>query len=128
MSAEQAESTDPILAARRELHELTILSSALLRLATRVQQRCETLRHTLGDTAPIQAGEVDRYAPPGGERRARPRDQEATEPEEEEPAALLAMSLAGEGMSREQIGDYLRHSFGMQDVEALLDRVLPREH
>ena len=114
---------DPVTAARRELHELTILSSALLRLATRVQSRCDALRHTLGDVGPIAEAEVDRHAPRPGvsdaEAHAGPRRED-----DDDPAALLAMSLAGEGMSRAQIADYLRQSFGMQAPEPLLDRVL----
>ncbi len=115
---------DPVTAARRELHELTILSSALLRLATKVQARCDALRHTLGDVAPIGEDEVDRHAP----------RQPAVEPsagdassDDDDPAALLAMSLAGEGLSRDQIADYLRRSFGMQQTDELLDRVLGDE-
>ncbi len=63
MSAERSQPDEPILAARRELHELTVLSSALLRLATKVQGRCDELRRTLGDIAPVDDAEVDRHAP-----------------------------------------------------------------
>ncbi|HEX8101264.1 MAG TPA: hypothetical protein VF533_01495 [Solirubrobacteraceae bacterium] len=126
MSAER----DPIVAARRELHELAVLSSALLRLATKVQSRCDELRKTLGEVAPIDEREVDQYAPrqidADGASVAPPGGAEA-QSEEDDPAALLAMSLAGEGMSRDQISDYLRQSFGMQDTDALLDRVLPEQ-
>lgn len=115
---------DPVTAARRELHELTILSSALLRLATKVQARCDALRHTLGDVAPIGDGEVDRYAP----RHAAPAAAGADpDTDDDDPAALLAMSLASEGLSRDQIADYLRRSFGMQQTDELLDRVLGDE-
>lgn len=118
--------TEALAETRRELHDLAVLSSALLRLSTRVQSRCEALRHRLGDFEPLDEEELNRHvswvaesAPavtPGGVRGSR---------DEEEPAALLAMSLAGEGMTRQQIGDYLRHSFGMQDAEELLQRVMP---
>jgi hypothetical protein len=109
---------------RRELHELAVLSSALLRLATKVQTRCEELRRRMGALEPTEEDELSRQmswiaeSPPAGATQ-RPSD-------ESEPAALLAMSLAGEGMSRSQIGAYLRDSFGMQDTDALLERVLPR--
>jgi hypothetical protein len=119
-----ADSTDPVVAARRELHELTVLASALLRLATKVQSRLDELRHTLGDTQALDDAEIDRHAPRRLEVTAESALAEA-QSEEDDPAALLAMSLAGEGMSREQIGDYLRQSFGMQETDALLDRVLP---
>jgi hypothetical protein len=114
---------DPLVAARRELHELTILTSALLRLATKVQARCDTLRHTLGDSDPLRDEEVDHHAP----RNAGPTPplRRAGVSQAEEPAALLAMSLAGEGLTRAQISEYLHESFGMQDIDALLDRVLP---
>jgi len=119
---------DPVVAARRELHELTVLSSALLRLATKVQTRCETLRHTLGDVEPLSDAEVDRHAPPvAGSPTAEWPEAGGSPDDQEDPAALLAMSLAGEGMSREQIGEYLQQSFGMEDTDALLDRVLPQE-
>lgn len=129
--------TDPVVAARRELHELTVLSSALLRLATKVQSRCDALRHTLGDVAPLDDAEVDRHAPRGvalpGSGAAEPGHAEgdgaagSESGDEQDPAALLAMSLAGEGMSREQIAEYLAESFGMGETDALLDRVLPEE-
>jgi len=136
MSAERPQPDDPVLAARRELHELTVLASALLRLATKVHARCDALRYSLGDTGPVGDEEVDRFAPRGAALTAAPQPASgaATEPgeagngaDEGDPAALLAMSLAGEGMSREQIGEYLSQSFGMEDTEALLDRVLPEE-
>lgn len=124
-----AQRDDPIVAARRELHELTVLSSALLRLATKVQSRCDDLRRTLGDVAPLDDAEVDRHAPRrpdgAGAGPAAAPSASGHHDDEDDPAALLAMSLAGEGMSREQISDYLRRSFGMQDTDALLDRVLP---
>ena len=133
MSAERPQPDDPVLAARRELHELTVLSSALLRLATKVQSRCDALRYTLGDVGPLAEEEVDRFAPRSGMAAGGPEMTLGTGAEAEpgngtdegDPAALLAMSLAGEGMSREQIGEYLRQSFGMEDTEALLDRVMP---
>ena len=112
---------DPVTAARRELHELTILSSALLRLATKVQSRCDALRHTLGDVSPIGEDEVDRHAPRHGLDAAPGAEAGAGD---DDPAALLAMSLAGEGLSRDQIAEYLRRSFGMQETDELLDRVL----
>ncbi len=118
---------DPILAARRELHELTVLSSALLRLATKVQSRCDDLRHTLGDVTPIDDGEVDVHAPREHDVPVAPGLPSGVQADEDDPAALLAMSLASEGMSRAEIGDYLRRSFGMQDTDALLDRVLPEQ-
>jgi len=136
MSAERPQPDDPVLAARRELHELTVLASALLRLATKVHARCDALRYTLGDVGPVADEEVDRFAPRGAALAAAPRPASgaAAEPgavgngtDEGDPAVLLAMSLAGEGMSREQIGDYLRQSFGMEDTDDLLDRVLPEE-
>ena len=114
---------DPVTAARRELHELTILSSALLRLATKVQSRCDALRHTLGDVAPIGEDEVDRHAP----RQAGAAPGADASTDDDDPAALLAMSLASEGLSRDQIADYLRRSFGMQQTDELLDRVLGDE-
>jgi hypothetical protein len=126
MSVPTPSSSESIAAARRELHELTILSSAMLRLATRVQSRCDALRHTLGDVAPITDGDVDRLAPRpavDGVRAAQP--GHAHSQDDDDPAALMAMSLAGEGMSRAQIGDYLRQSFGIQETDELLDRVLP---
>ena len=119
MNTEGPSDSDPVVAARRELHELAILSSALLRLATKVQSRCDTLRRTLGDLDPLAEEEVDRHAP----REPQPSHEVAGE--KDEPAALLAMSLAGEGMSRHEISDYLRRSFGMQETSALLARVLP---
>ena len=118
---------EPILAARRELHELTVLSSALLRLATKVQSRCDELRRTLGDVAPVGEEEVDVHAPRPQEIAAADGGASGQHDEEDDPAALLAMSLASEGMSRAEIGDYLRRSFGMQDTDALLDRVLPEQ-
>ena len=126
MSAERSQPADPVLAARRELHELTILAGALLRLATRVQGRCDALRHTLGDPDPVGEGDIDRYAP----RDAAPAPAAAAATSgatQGDPAELLAMSLAGEGLSREQIGQYLRQSFGMEQTDALLDRVLGQE-
>lgn len=115
---------DPVTSARRELHELTILSSALLRLATKVQARCDALRHTLGDVGPIGEDEVDRHAP----RHAEPEVAAGeTSSDDEDPAALLAMSLAGEGLSRDQIAEYLRRSFGIEQTDELLDRVLGDE-
>ena len=130
MSAERSQPVDPVLAARRELHELTILAGALLRLATRVQRRCDALRHTLGDPGPVEEAELDRYAPrdPAAVNAAAPgRDAGGTGTSQGDPAELLAMSLAGEGLSREQIGEYLRQSFGMEQTDALLDRVLREE-
>lgn len=129
MSTERPQRDDPIMAARRELHELAVLSSALLRLATKVQARCDELRRTLGDSGPLDEGEVDRHAPRGvgAGADAAKRPAGAGQSDEDDPAALLAMSLASEGMSREQIGDYLKRSFGMQDTDALLDRVLPEQ-
>lgn len=112
---------------RRELHELAVLSSALLRLATKVQARCDELRQRLGGLEPVEEEELSRHvnwvaegpspdaSGPGPQRGG----------DEKEPAALLAMSLAGEGMSRSQIGAYLRDSFGIQDTDELLERVLP---
>ncbi len=120
-----AERDDPIVAARRELHELAVLSSALLRLATKVQGRCDELRRTLGDIAPVDDAEIDRHAPRRADGAVGAPALAGTDPDEDDPAALLAMSLAGEGMSRAEIGEYLRRSFGMQDTDALLDRVLP---
>ena len=121
--------TDPVVAARRELHELTVLSSALLRLATKVQARCDALRHTLGDIGPLDDAEVDRHAPRGVDapEPAPVADGEADADagDDQDPAALLAMSLADEGMSREQIAEYLQESFGMQETDVLLDQVLP---
>lgn len=119
---------DPIVAARHELHELTVLASALLRLATKVQGRCDALRHTLGDVAPLDEDEVDRHAPraPGGAAPVAPQGAAEAVEEGEDPALLLAMSLAGEGMTRDEIADYLRHSFGMEETDELLDRVMPR--
>lgn len=133
MSPNPSPVTDPVVAARRELHELTVLSSALLRLATKVQARCDALRHTLGDLAPLDEEEVDLHAPRGVGAAAAsapaPADGESASPEadDEDPAVLLAMSLASEGMSREQIAEYLEHSFGMEQTDELLDRVLPEQ-
>jgi len=130
-TAPDASRTDPVVAARRELHELTVLSSALLRLATKVQARCDTLRHSLGDLEPLDEGEVDLHAPRGaaadGSATAAFAEAEADPDvgEEQDPAALLAMSLAGEGMSRGQIAEYLQESFGLEETDELLDRVLP---
>jgi len=128
-TAPEASRIDPVVAARRELHELAVLSSALLRLATKVQARCDALRYTLGDAAPLDEAEVDRHAPravePGGAVAA---DVEPiADAGEEDPAALLALSLAGEGLSRQQIAEYLEESFGMQETDELLDRVLPED-
>ncbi len=120
MSVQSSPATDPVAAARRELHELTVLASALLRLATKVQTRCDALRHSLGDIAPLDDKEIDRHAPRG---QGTP-DPVAEAGQDDDPAALLAMSLAGEGMSREEISEYLRESFGMQETDELLDRVL----
>jgi len=125
--------TDPVVAARWELHELTVLSSALLRLATKVQVRCDALRYTLGDVGPLDDAEVDRHAPPvgapdgpGAVAAAPGAGEDAGEAGgDQDPAALLAMSLADEGMSRDQIADYLEESFGMGETDALLDQVLP---
>lgn len=125
---------DPVVAARRELHELAVLSNALLRLATKVQVRCDLLRHTLGDIAPLDEAEVDRHAPrgaaaavgPGGALSAGEDQGEGAAADDQDPAALLAMSLAGEGMSREQIAEYLEESFGMGETDELLDQVLPQ--
>ena len=126
MSVPTPSSSESIAAARRELHELTILSSAMLRLATRVQTRCDALRHTLGDVAPITDDEVDRHAPPVAVGEVAPvAVAVAADGEEDDPAALMAMSLAGEGLSRAQIADYLQQSFGMGETSDLLDRVLP---
>ena len=129
MSVPTPSSSESIAAARRELHELTILSSAMLRLATRVQSRCDALRHTLGDDAPITDDDVDRLAPRPAAVAPPPiaAASDGFDDGDDDPAALMAISLAGEGMSREQIGDYLRQSFGMQETDALLDRVLPEE-
>ncbi len=111
---------DAVEAARRELHELAVLSTALLRLATKVHSRCETLRSTLGDVEPLRSEEVDRHAPAveggGGTRGAGSGD--------DDPVALLAMSLAVDGQSRAQIAAYLRTTFGLTDTDELLDRVL----
>lgn len=117
---------DSILAARRELHELTVLSSALLRLATKVQSRCDALRHTLGDLEPIGEDEVDSLAPRGVVAPVGAGDAPQGD-DHDDPAALLALSLAGEGMSREQISAYLQESFQMDDTRELLDRVLPHQ-
>lgn len=113
---------------RRELHELAVLSNALLRLATKVQARCEDLRQRMGSLEPIDEDELNRHVswvavPTDNAARAAGSQRTGNE---SEPAALLAMSLAGEGMSREQIGDYLRDSFGMHDADEMLDRLLPR--
>jgi hypothetical protein len=125
MSVPIPSSSESIAAARRELHELTILSGAMLRLATRVQSRCDALRHTLGDVAPITDGDLDRLAPRPTEAFAIAPAGSGHEQDDDDPAALMAMSLAGEGMTRAQIGDYLRQSFGVHETDALLDRVLP---
>ena len=127
--------TDPVVAARRELHELAVLSSALLRLATKVQVRCDALRHTLGDVGSLDDAEVDRYAPRVEDAAGGPGavaagpvasdDGDAGAGGDQDPAALLAMSLADEGMSRDQIAEYLREAFGMRETDALLDQVLP---
>lgn len=119
---------DAVAEIRREMHDLAVLSSALLRLATKVQARCDALRQKVGGLAPLDEEELKRHvalviepAPAGARSIGTQRSGD-----ENEPAALLAMSLAGEGMSRAQIGAYLRDSFGMHDADELLDRVLPR--
>jgi hypothetical protein len=46
---------------RRELHELAVLSSALMRLATKVRSRCEALRQRMGSLAPLDEEELNRH-------------------------------------------------------------------
>jgi hypothetical protein len=111
-----------IRAARKELHELAILSAALVRLATRVHERCEELRESLGDTAPLEQTGLDELV--NGAPVAEPGNGHAEA--EQDPAALLAMTLAGQGHTRDEIASYLESRFGMEDADELLDRVLPR--
>lgn len=121
---------DDLAAARRELHELAILSGALARLATKVHSRCEDLRLSLGVTEvgrPDPPVELVRAPDPAEEPPEEPAGGPgAVQPGELSPAELLAMSMAGSGSTREEIEQYLRDAFGMQDAHALVDRVLPR--
>ena len=116
---------DSIAAARRDLHELTVLAAALLRLTTKVHARCEELRESLGDLAPLQEDEILGVFRPSSDGSEPPLPVAPSGSGDRSPAELLALSLAGEGMSREQIRDYLDSSYEIDDLDGMLDRVLP---
>lgn len=129
MAAPNASSHDDDVASeiRRELHEVAELSTTIQALATSVQTRCEALSDRMSDLEPGHADELGRHMSSVHPLPAQPRSDAARRPgHENEPAALLAMGLAGEGMSRAQISEYLRDSFGMEDTDELLERVVPQ--
>jgi hypothetical protein len=97
--------------ARREAHELAILSGAFLKLAQRLSDRARALDDVLnGKSGPPAAG--DSEPPPLAEDDALA------------PAVLMATNLAALGHSRDEIRTYLTDAFELEDPELVLDRAL----
>jgi hypothetical protein len=107
---------------REHAAELLDQADRLTRLANELQSEARRLNAALEDAAPRR----ERRFAPASERR----DEGATsiegEPDElpiSDGARLMITNLATTGTSREEILDLMRNELGLEDAEAILDRL-----
>ena len=93
--------------------DLAVLSAALVRLAGRLNARAEALAEEGGSAPHVETPGLD----------------EAQDPDEDpiqrrSGLAIIAVNLALEGNSREEIQRYLLHRFGIESTAELIDEAL----
>jgi len=106
---------------RKHAAELLDQADRLTRLASELQSEARRLNAALEDAAP---GRERRFAP-ASERRDEPGSIEGEQDELpiSDGARLMITNLATTGTSREEILELMRNELGLEDAEAILDRL-----
>jgi hypothetical protein len=106
---------------REHAAELLDQADLLTRLASELQSEARRLNGSLEDAAPRR----ERRFAPASERRDEGASIEG-EPDElpiSDGARLMITNLATTGTSREEILELMRNELGLEDAEAILDRL-----
>lgn len=107
---------------REHAAELLDQADRLTRLASELQSEARRLNAALEDAAPRRER---RFAPASERRDEGPTNMEG-EPDEvpiSDGTRLMITNLATTGTSREEILELMRNELGLEDAEAILDRL-----
>ncbi len=106
-------------ALRESLRLASELADALTTQAARVKRQCTQLEDTLAGLGDLPEAIA---AAPAAPSTSTPATDAAPE---ESPARLVAMEMAIQGATREQIESYLRNNLNISDAQPIVDDVLP---